>query len=138
MDYNYNQYEQPVQSEPRPDSGRQAMAIASLILGIASILTCCCTFFVTIPLASLSIIFAVLSRRKGEHMPGMSLAGILTSVTGIILGFFMVFYLIFYTIANWNDPAFRSGFEAGFEQSSGMDFDEAMEEFMEYYDIHID
>jgi hypothetical protein len=113
----YNNY--PVR---RKTSGFE---IASLILGIASIVTCCFGIF-SIPLGALSILFAILSRRKREGMSGMSIAGIVTSIIGIILGG----SLLFCAVQAVYNPDFREKYiDPAYEQTYGM----SMEEFMQYY-----
>lgn len=105
-------------------------SIASLILGITSIVTCCFGIL-SIPLGALSILFAVLSRKKGTGMPGMSIAGICTSICGIILGGF----LLLYALEGLYNPNFREQYlDPLYENAYGMDF----EEFMERYGYPID
>lgn len=105
-------------------------SIASLTLGIASIVTCCFGVL-SIPLGALSILFAILSRRKNSGMPGMSIAGICTSIFGMLLGGF----LLFYVMQGIYNPNFREKYlDPLYENAYGMDF----EEFMERYGYPID
>lgn len=120
----YNNSNYPVRQKT------SGFAIASLILGIASIVTCCLGVF-SIPLGALSILFAILSRRKSTGMPGMSIAGICTSIFGMLLGGF----LLFYAFEGLYNPDFRSKYlDPLYENAYGMDF----EEFMERYGYPID
>lgn len=120
----YNNADYPVRQKT------SGFAIASLVLGIVSIVTCCFGIF-SIPLGSLSILFAILSRRKGTGMPGMSIAGICTSIFGMLLGGF----LLFYAFEGLYNPDFREKYlDPIYEDAYGMDF----EEFMERYGYPID
>jgi hypothetical protein len=99
--------------------------IASLILGIASIVTCCFGIF-SIPLGALSILFALLSRGKDKHMSGLGIAGICTSVAGIILGGTLCFIA---AEAVYNADFRAKYIDPVYEQTYGM----TMEEFLERY-----
>jgi hypothetical protein len=122
-DYNgYNSY--PAR---RKTSGFE---IASLILGIASIVTCCFGIF-SIPLGVLSILFAILSRGKDKKMSGMSIAGICTSVAGIILGGLLC---ICAAEAVYNTDFREKYIDPAYEQTYGM----TMEEFMQRYGYSIE
>ena len=92
-------------------------AMASMICGIISILLCCTGCF-SLSLGSLSILFAVLSKRRGEPMPSMSVTGITLSCVGIALG---IFILIFSFATLISSPEFRESYE------------DALEEYYEYY-----
>ena len=119
MDYNpnpdYSNYIPTPQLE-RPNG----FAIASMVCGILAIVVCC-TGILGIPLGALSILFAVLSKRRGRKLPGMSLAGILLSVAGILLGLLMTvysFYLVF------NDPTIKEQTNIMMEELYGVTIDE--------------
>lgn len=103
-------------------------AIASMICGIISIVLCC-TVVLSLPFAALSILFAVLSRRKNVSMPGMSIAGIVTSIMSLLFTLFMVVYVLVQLPIMLNDPVFRNQLDYTYEEMYGMDFDE----FWEYY-----
>jgi hypothetical protein len=99
--------------------------IASMVMGILSIITCCFGIF-SLPLGALGILFALLSRRKGSSMSGLSITGIVTSVIGMLLGILIILGAIL-TLSNSD---FREKYiDPVYEQTYGMDF----EEFMEYY-----
>lgn len=80
-------YEQPAEP-PRPS----AMATASLVLGILSIVftCCCCGGFI---FGSLGIIFALLSR-VDHTMEGRAKAGLITGIIGMVLTVILFFVLI--------------------------------------------
>lgn len=70
------------------------MAIISLICGIASIV-CCCTNIISVTLGIAAIVLAVLSKKdnRGE-MPGMSIAGMICGIIGVILGTIILFGML--------------------------------------------
>ena len=86
----------------------------------------CCTGILGVPAGALSILFAILSKRKGESLSGMSITGIVTSAIGILLGILAVaysIYLLFY------DPTFREQIDIMMQQMYGV----SLEEFFSMY-----
>lgn len=69
---------------PQQKKNNNTMAIASLVLGIMSVLFCCCGGFGII-LGAIGIVLAVLSRGR-EPMETSAKAGIGLSIGGIVLG----------------------------------------------------
>ena len=103
-----------------PQNTPNGFAIASMVCGIFSIILCC-TGILSISAGALSILFAVLSKRKNTSMPIMSWVGIWLSIVGVVLGILMTvysFYLVF------NDPLYREQVDVMFEQMYGMSLDE--------------
>lgn len=79
----YNNYVQP-----QVDTSK-GFQIASLILGIVSIVGCCCCGFLIIPCAIVGLILGIIGMKKAKECgvnSGMSLAGIITSAVGIVIG----------------------------------------------------
>lgn len=77
----------PVNTKPL----RQGLAIASMVLGILSIILCC-IFGGVLALPGLILgIISLVSKRDGS---GMAIAGIITSIFGLLLGVFMVIIFI--------------------------------------------
>ena len=75
----------------------QGFGIASLICGILSIVTCCCSCPCA-PLAIVSIVLGILQISKGAGSGrGMAIAGIICSAVGLIL---MVISLVFTIVMN--------------------------------------
>lgn len=66
----------------------RAFSIASLILGILS-LVCCCGGFLSFVLGVLAIIFSVVARRHLGYFDGMSIAGMTCGIVGAVLGLLM-------------------------------------------------
>ncbi len=108
--------------------------LASLILGIAS-LTLLCTGVLPLPLGALGILFAVLSCRKGRRMDPMAVAGITTSLAGIVCSGAILAYTLVNIPALMRDTAYRSQLNAIYEQLYGESFDEFMEQ---YYGVDVD
>lgn len=105
-----------------------SFAVASMVCGIIS-LVLCCTIVLSLPFAALSILFAVLSYRKGRNLPGMSIAGISTGIMSLVFTVFMMVYVLVQLPAMLDDPYFRNQLDQTYEEMYGMDF----EEFWEYY-----
>ena len=74
---------------PTTQKNGKGFAIASLCLGIASLVLCCCCcclYYAAIVTSILAIIFAVLSKNaNGGKMSGMAIAGLILGIIGIIL-----------------------------------------------------
>lgn len=104
-------YYQQVYEEPKKES--QAFGIASMVIGIISlVLFCSC---INIPLAVVAIIFGIIQLVKPGSKKGMAIAGVITSALSIILFVIMI-------IACLLSTDFREGFEQGFENGLGDDF----------------
>ncbi len=84
QDYTSNQqYYQPQQQPPKQNN---VLAIVGMILGIVSIPAGCCGWY-SLLLGIPGLICAIISRKKGKS--GMSVAGIVCSIIGIIIGILM-------------------------------------------------
>ena len=64
-------------------SRNRGFAIASMIIGIFSIL-CCCWVYSGVILGALAIIFAVVSRVKMGYFDGMAIAGLVLGIIGLV------------------------------------------------------
>lgn len=69
---------------------RNGMAVASMVLGIIS-LVMCCIIYVSMPCAVLSIILGAVSLRKGKN--GMAVAGIILGAIAMVIAI-LVFTLM--------------------------------------------
>lgn len=85
--YQDNDFKKPQQPLPN------GLASASLILGIISICLSCC-FYLSVPLAALSILFALLSKGDNPKMEGRASTGIILSVIAIAACIVMLIGLI--------------------------------------------
>ncbi len=134
MDYNQdnNYYNIPNPTEPQtvtPPRKTSGFAIASMVCGIVSLLMCC--MGLGLPLGALAIIFAILSRRKGQTMESMSVAGIVTGIIGGILGLIIVLY----SLSLMANPYFQLGIHDSFEEHFG---EEKADELFELYGFDLD
>lgn len=81
----------------RMDNTPSGMAVASLIIGIISIVSLCCPIL-SIILGALGIIFSLLSRRRKEKISGNAQIGMILSVLGLVLGFLVMIGTVIYVI----------------------------------------
>lgn len=65
-------------------NGGAGLSIASMVLGIVALVMSCCFYYVSIPCAILSIIFAGVALKKGSSGKGMAVAGLVCSIISII------------------------------------------------------
>ncbi len=79
------------QYPPAPE--KNGMAIASLVMGILSLLCCCCGY-AGIGFGALGIIFALLSRKE-EPMCTHAKTGLILSIIGIAITVIVVIFFIF-------------------------------------------
>lgn len=104
----------------------KAFSIASLVFGILSLITCC-TGILPLAAGGLSILFAVLSHRKKEPLPSMSLIGMILAVIGMILGLILtVFTIVYVIIPVMTDPEAYRELNTFYETYYGMSLDELM------------
>lgn len=66
-------------------------AVASMVLGICSLVFCCCLWFLSIPCAIVGVCLAGMSLRQNRGGKGMAVAGLVTSIVAIA---FLVISLI--------------------------------------------
>ena len=90
MDYQVddNRYQDEQMSRPIPSEAKQSpnsMATASLVMGILSLVTCCC-YYGTFIFGGLGILFALLSRTE-ERMCSQAKTGLALSIAGLVLVF---------------------------------------------------
>lgn len=80
------QYQQPVYQQPMmPQEPKKSagLAIASMVLGIISLVSCCWPY-VAIVLALLAVIFGAVSLAKKMGGKGMAIAGLVCGIIGLI------------------------------------------------------
>lgn len=110
---NWNQSYQ--QNEPE----RKGFAIASLVLGIISLVLCCVYGgFLGIP----GLIFGIVSLVKKESRMGMAIAGIITSSLGLVYGILMVMatvLMVQYGIEGFNEEMVSQLVEEMYGMESG-------------------
>lgn len=100
------QYQQPYQQnsyQQTPPKQSNGMALASMIVGIFALLTCCIPF-IQFPLAVISVVLVILSK-KGKPLHGFAIAGLVMAIISILISIGMTFYWG-YVIKLMNDPEF--------------------------------
>lgn len=75
----------PMNEEPQRANGMQ---IASLVLGIISILFGCCGSWIAVVLGVVGLVLAIVGNKKGKH--GVGTAGFVCSIIGIVLAVIMI------------------------------------------------
>ena len=82
----------PTQPQPVPGSGSNGMALAAMIVGIASLLGGCC---IGIPGGGVAIILGLLGMKKANVAgtgKGMAMAGIICGAVALLVG--IVFFIL--------------------------------------------
>lgn len=88
MDFNHNMYSQ------RPNQqGGSGIAIASMILGILSIVFSCC-YGIGLILAIIGLILGGVALKQQRPGRGMAIAGVVTSILGLLPLIFWILLLL--------------------------------------------
>lgn len=72
-----------------PEKKTDGLAIASLVLGILSIVLVCCNTYAAVIAGIIGIVLSILSK-KNNGKSGMSTSGLICSIVGIVLGISMI------------------------------------------------
>lgn len=113
--------------ESQTNSTEKSFATASLVFGILALVSFCTIVFPII-FGSLSILFAVLSHRKGQQLAGMALGGIVTSVSGIAISVMIIVMYIMMLPQLLSDEAFLEQMNTTYEAMYGQSFEEMLED----------
>ncbi|MBO4608280.1 MAG: hypothetical protein J5696_00255 [Lachnospiraceae bacterium] len=84
-----------------PDRGRHSFEIASIVMGIISMVLLC-TGVLAIPFGALGVLFALLSRKDKDRLGNIAITGAIISVVSMITGAFITVYSV-YTVMT--DPS---------------------------------
>lgn len=77
-----------------PEEFSKGFAIASLVMGILSLLTCCCTFL-SIIFGILGIIFSCVQKKDPEgNKPAMAIVGLILSILGLLISVGSIVYVL--------------------------------------------
>ncbi len=92
----YGTPQQPYGGDPygTAPQDKKGFAIASMVCGIVSIVTCCCEY-IAIPLSIVAIVLGIISIKKQESGKGMAIAGI--ACGGAALAFIIVSLILYAT-----------------------------------------
>ena len=85
-----------------PENNGKAFGIVSLVCGIVSLPLICCTYIGLI-VAVTSIVFGILSIKKGENAKGMAIAGIICSAVAIVVIIFLLIFAASLGSADYDD-----------------------------------
>ena len=87
-----------------PDNGGKAngLQIASLVLGIISILLCCCYGAPSMIMGIIGLVCGIKGNKENKH--GVGTAGIVCSIIGLIFGVISLIYYIVVGAALLSDP----------------------------------
>ena len=119
MDNNNNiSFEDLTGTSPRPQAPQKqnnGFAIASMVLGIISVL-CCCINYVSIVIAVIAVVFFVVDRKTNGKSNGMAIAGLVLGIFGIASGVLSIFSSL---ILNNAFPELESIYNSVFESLYG-------------------
>ncbi len=94
---------QPYWQNGQPPKKRNNLALASMIVGIFALITCCVPF-IQFPLAVTAIVLVILSKKK-QPLSGFAIAGLVMGILAILLSIVMLLYWGAY-LQLMNDPEF--------------------------------
>lgn len=100
--YNPNQPYRPedIYAKPGEDNSADGFAIASLVCGILSLITCCCYGIGGIVFGTAAIVLAcIAARRNMGRMPGLAIAGLVCGILGVVFG--LIYLLIILLGVMW-------------------------------------
>ena len=109
-----------------PAVRRNPFTVASMIMGICSLLTIC-TAILPLPLGALGILFAILSYRKGRQMDTMAVTGIATSCVGLLFSLAVVGMAFAMMPSMLRDPEYRDMLNRYYESVYGQSYDDLFE-----------
>ncbi|MDE5908473.1 MAG: hypothetical protein K2H52_07035 [Lachnospiraceae bacterium] len=146
MDYNRNNNPYTPPNHPYDSNGQhqfvrnpgQTMAMISLILGIASIVTLF-SIYLPIILGSIAIVLAILSKGYGKKMLTTAKVGVGTAIGGmtLIVAIFGAIISLFLSMTGDELVEFGRQIDQQFEQQTGMDIEKltgtSYEEIMKSY-----
>lgn len=116
-------YQQPTVNTNKTNS----FATASLIFGVLAFVTIL-TAFLPLLFGGLSILFAVLSHRKGKRMETPAFAGVISSTISIAFATLILTLVLSMMPTMLKDPAYREQLNTMSETMYGITFDEMLEE----------
>lgn len=102
---------------------QKAFATASLITGILALVSFC-MILPSLVLGGLSILFAILSTRKGQAILGSALAGIVTGSLALVISIGILVASLTMVPTLMKDPAYRDYLNDLSMQMYGETFDE--------------
>lgn len=99
-----------VQAEPIISAkSRKGYCIASLVLGIISLVFNCCFWYIAIPCAILAVIFGILGIKAKEK--DMAIAGLITGAITIAMMILIMVFLVSFAIYGEAQKTIRGSYE---------------------------
>ena len=98
MDNNNISFEDLTGKRPDPQVPKKhskGFAIASMVLGILSVMCCCFEYF-SIVMAIVAVVFFAVDRRTNGKSNGMAIAGLVLGIFGIVLSVFSILSTILF------------------------------------------
>lgn len=91
--------EEQYYAQKQPSNRTNGMQIASLVLGIIGMITCCCYGVVGLVLGIMGLVFAIIGNKSSRS--GVGVAGLVCSIIAVILGvagtiYYAMIYLAMY------------------------------------------
>ncbi len=123
----------PNNSNPEEKRKSTGFAIASLVLGILSIVfICCCIPWLNLILAVLAIVFAIIDKNKPTKT-GVSTGGLVCGIIGLLISLvLMLFSGVLFT--GLRDAIRSAGYDIeDFEDMNDVEFDEFMRKLTESF-----
>lgn len=80
-------------------NGGEGFGIASMVLGIVSVICSCCFYYIALPCAIIGVAFGAISIKKGGSGKGMGIAGLVCSIVGLVPA--IITLVIGGTIMSW-------------------------------------
>ena len=116
---------------PKRNGGK--WAVASLVLGILSLVFICCLsclLYVAPVAAILAIVFAIVAKVKnGGKMPGKAIAGLVLGIIALVI--FLVLIIFVISLFSNDMAGFREIYDTYLkEEMGGMSFEEFIEQVM--------
>lgn len=79
--YTDSGFNAPVDNQPE---GGKGMAVASMVLGIVSIVMLCCSQYISLPCAIIGLILGIMYK-KNNGKNGMATAGVVCSIVSLVI-----------------------------------------------------
>lgn len=149
MNNNYDFYQQPDVTlsgeEGLPNKKKSGYATASLVLSILAVVfttVCCCCLYLTPILSILSIVFAIVAKRKNGQFTKMMIAGLVLAILALVI-FLLIVVVIYQITAPLKNMTFEEALQyfaelagmsqeelqAWIEETYGMSYEEFLEQF---------
>lgn len=103
-----------------PEENKIGLAVASLVLGILSMTLCCMGGWLP---GLIGLIMAIVSLVKGRGGKGMAIAGLVTSILGILVGIYFLVCMIVGMQSGEFQDAFWDAFQESYYEQTGEYYD---------------